>query len=690
MPRKKKHPSLLARFDWAVGSDTLREITAVLLFVLGGVSFLGILGLAGNFGVNLRILLYDTLGLIGFFIPLLIIAISVWLWMTEARIRGTAVIGGLLLIFVLPAFLTLVPNWGGSVGEAMAQTMDSFLGPVSTYLLFLGLILVGAILVGNISFRTLLRSLKVLSFERRPLTEANEPRANVFTTVTRNIRNMGEREVQQQSTSAVPVVTTGKKDEAWHYPPLDLLEFSTTQPNAGNIAKNVEVIEKTLRDFGIDVAMGEVNIGPTVAQYTLKPAEGVKLSSITARANDLALALAAHPIRIEAPIPGKNAVGIEVPNKSKAIVTLREALDSKQFKDVKSNLSIGLGRDVAGTPVAVDLGSMPHLLIAGATGSGKSIALNSIITTYLMMNSPNDLKMILIDPKRVEFTHYSGVPHLLTQVVNDVDKTVNALRWAVHEMDDRFKKFANTHKRDIGEYNQNPPDGKLPYIVIIIDELADLMSQAGNEVEAAIVRLAQMARATGIHLIVATQRPSVDVITGLIKANIASRIAFAVASQIDSRTILDQAGAEKLLGRGDMLFQSAEFGRPKRIQGTFITSAEVKRVTDFLKENAAPQYDEAILTFRPVGVPGTSSLVDGEVSDELLEEAKQVVIAAGKASASLLQRRLRIGYARAARLLDILENEGVVGPADGAKPRDVLISPTDYSPPPPPAEPRSQ
>ena len=676
MPRPRKRQPFLSRFDWAVNPETLREIAAVLLFVLGGVSLLGVVGLAGTFGQALRATLAAAFGVVGYLVPLLVLAASVWLWMTEAKLKGTVLLGGILLFVVLPAFLTIIPGWGGALGEGLFGGLESLMGPVAAYFLLLGLMATGVILVGNISLKHLFRSLRLPRWERGPAPETAAPKANVFTTVTRTLRAPG-----QPPTATVPVAAMGRRDEAWRYPPLDLLDESSTQPNAGNIAKNVETIEKTLKDFGIDVTMGEVNIGPTVTQYTLKPAEGVKAASIAARVNDLSLALAAHPVRIEAPIPGKAAVGIEVPNKSAAIVTLREVLDSKQFKEVKSNLAIALGRDVAGTPVAVDLATMPHLLIAGATGSGKSIALNSIITTFLMMNSPSDLRMILIDPKRVEFTHFNNVPHLLTPVINDVDKTVNALRWAVSEMERRFRFFAETHRRDIGEYNANPPDGRLPYIVVIIDELADLMAQAGNEVEAAIVRLAQMARATGIHLIVATQRPSVDVITGLIKANITSRIAFAVASQIDSRTILDQAGAEKLLGRGDMLFQSAEFGRPKRIQGTFITSAEIKRVADFLRENAAPQYDETIPVFKPVHAAG-QGLVDEDVSDELLEEAKQVVIAAGKASASLLQRRLRIGYARAARLLDILEAEGVVGPADGAKPRDVLISAADYPSPP--------
>jgi len=420
--------------------------------------------------------------------------------------------------------------------------------------------------------------------------------------------------------------------------------------------------------------MQDVNTGPTVTQYTLKPAEGVKLNQITARSNDLALSLAAKSLRVEAPIPGKSAVGLEIPNKIPAKVTLKEVIQSSEFKAVKSKLAIALGRDVAGVPMGVDLEKMPHLLIAGSTGSGKSVCINSVIITLLYNNSPSDLRFLMVDPKRVELTCYNRVPHLLAPVITEVDRTVSALKWAVHEMERRYKVFSETGRRNIAAYNANPPDGKMPYIVVIIDELADLMAAAANDVESSIVRLAQMARATGIHLIVATQRPSVDVITGLIKANITSRIAFAVASQVDSRTILDMSGAEKLLGKGDMLFISSDVSKPKRIQGCHVTDPEIESVVEFLRAEGTVEYDDTILTYR--NQKGMSTADGGEIDDDLYEEARDTVMRAGKGSASLLQRRLRVGYARAARLLDLLEQEGVIGPADGAKPRDVLISDT--------------
>ena len=417
--------------------------------------------------------------------------------------------------------------------------------------------------------------------------------------------------------------------------------------------------------------MGEIKIGPTVTQYTLKPADGVKLSQITGLHNDLALALAAHPIRIEAPIPGQSLVGIEIPNQQVAIIRLRRILSDNAFKNRKSNLTIALGRDVAGNIWLADLGKMPHCLVAGSTGSGKTIFLNSVIISLIYQNSPDDLRFILVDPKRVELTLYNDLPHLLTPVITNVQKTINALKWAINEMDRRFDVMAEAKKRDIYAYNQANPENKLPFIVIMIDELADLMATAAQEVEACIVRLAQMARATGIHLIMATQRPSVDIITGLIKANITSRIAFSVASLVDSRTILDFSGAEKLLGRGDMLFISSELSKPKRIQGAFVSDEEVKGIVEYLRNIAEPNFQEDVTKSHQT----ERELEHGNLKeDEMLPEARDVVIQAGKASASFLQRRLRIGYARAARLLDLLENEGTIGPPDGAKPREVYRS----------------
>jgi S-DNA-T family DNA segregation ATPase FtsK/SpoIIIE len=453
--------------------------------------------------------------------------------------------------------------------------------------------------------------------------------------------------------------------------PLDLLDNQSSQPTSGDIKARTIAIQKTLENFGIPVEMGKVQVGPTVTQYTLRPAEGIKLSRITALHNDLALALASHPIRIEAPIPGKSLVGIEVPNQAVALVRLREILESEEFKKRKSNLSIALGKDVAGHCWLADLEKMPHLLIAGATGSGKTTALNSVVVSLLYQNSPRDLKFILIDPKRVEFPIYNDLPHLLTPVVTDVKKTINALHWTIQEMDRRFNLFSETKARDIKNYNTSQEE-ELPYIVVVIDELADLMASAPREIEACIIRLSQMARATGIHLVVATQRPSVDIITGLIKANITSRVAFSVASIMDSRTILDFSGAEKLLGRGDMLFISSWLSRPKRLQGAFVGDKEIEVVVDFLKEKAEPEYEEKILEKIP-SVPEEETDFSALKEDELLPEARETVLRYKKASASLLQRRLRIGYARAARLLDLLEEQGIISPVDGAKPREILV-----------------
>ncbi|XOU94111.1 MAG: DNA translocase FtsK 4TM domain-containing protein [Candidatus Kerfeldbacteria bacterium] len=452
--------------------------------------------------------------------------------------------------------------------------------------------------------------------------------------------------------------------------PIDLLDSSSDKPTSGDIEANKDIIFNTLKSFGIDVEMGEIQIGPTVTQFTLKPLDGVKLSQIVTLNNDLSLALAAHPIRIEAPIPGKSLVGIEVPNKSIAVVKLKELLMSREFKKRKSNLTIALGKDVAGNSWLADLDSMPHLLVAGATGSGKSVCLNDILISLLYQNSPEQLKLILIDPKRVEMTAYNDIPHLITPVINQTDKTINALRWVVAEMDRRYELLSKTGHRNIQGFNNNS-DEMMPFLVLAIDELADLMSTASKEVEAAIIRLAQMARAVGIHLILATQRPSVDIITGLIKANITTRIAFSVASLVDSRTILDTSGAEKLLGKGDMLYISPSLSKPKRLQGALVNDQEIERVLSYWKSKGQPEYIENI-TERVVDKTLSGNFEDlGD--DELVEQAKDVVLKAGKASASLLQRRLRVGYARAARLLDILEDQGVIGPGEGAKPREILI-----------------
>ncbi len=465
-----------------------------------------------------------------------------------------------------------------------------------------------------------------------------------------------------------------KRSAASYTVPVDLLIDRSEKPTSGDIELNKIKIKRTLESFKIPVEMGAVSIGPMVTQYTLKPSEGVKLNQITSLHNDIALALAAHPIRIEAPIPGKSLVGIEIPNKMAATVTIKELLQSKMFATRKDNLALCLGKDVSGSAALQSLSRMPHLLIAGATGSGKSVCINGIILSLLYQNSPNDLRFIMVDPKRVELSVYNGIPHLLTPVITEPEKTINALKWAVMEMDRRYDVLSAAGKRNIDSYNESvDPEERLPMIVFIIDELADLMSVAASSVEGAIVRLAQMARAIGIHLILATQRPSVNVITGLIKANMPARIAFSVTSIVDSRTILDFSGAEKLLGRGDMLYIDSQRSKPARYQGAFVSDQEIESVVEFLRTQDSPGYNADIVDTITQTQKASGGLDEtDDHNDPLIPEAKEVILQAGKASASLLQRRLRVGYARAARLLDILEQQGFIGPGDGAKPREIL------------------
>lgn len=466
----------------------------------------------------------------------------------------------------------------------------------------------------------------------------------------------------------------------WEYPPLSLLaDTNSRKAERGDINKIASTIEKTLQSFGVEARVAEVNLGPAVTQYALEIALGTKVSKITSLANDLALATEAPTgqIRIEAPIPGRNLIGIEIPNRSLEVVSLRTMLGSSVMQKGKSKLTVSLGLDVSGAPLVADLAKMPHVLVAGTTGSGKSVLINAFISSLLFRSSPNEVKLILIDPKRVEFSAYNGIPHLLTPVIVEVEKILSSLKWAMGEMDRRYKLFAERGVRNVDSYNELAGFQALPYIIIIVDELADLMMFAPVEVEDAIARLAQMARATGIHLVIATQRPSVNVITGLIKANIPCRIAFSVSSMIDSRVIIDTPGAEKLLGRGDMLYIPPDQAKPTRIQGAFISEREVKSLVDFLKSKNFPvEYTEEILT-QPLplkkGAGGSMSTAGADGKDDQIEEAIRVVCQFNTASASFLQRKLSVGYARAARMLDQLEELGIVGPAEGSKPRDVLV-----------------
>ncbi len=504
--------------------------------------------------------------------------------------------------------------------------------------------------------------------------------------------------VKQDKAAEEQAALVAVNDPNWQAPSVDLLEKKQSPADAGDVQQNAQTIRDTLAEFNISVEMEGANIGPKVTQYTLKPPSGVKLTRITALETNIALNLAAQSLRIEAPIPGQRAVGIEVPNRKAADVRLYGVLTSKQWKNDREPLAFAIGKDISGDAVVGELNKMPHLLIAGQTGSGKSVMINTLLTSLLYRNSPSEMKLILVDPKQVEMAPYEDIPHLLTPVITEPEKTISALKWAVNEMERRYKLLAEEKIRDIKSYNQKVQsgskkisvedadgnkqqvdEGAMPYIVIVIDELADLMMVAARDVEALIVRLAQKARAVGIHLVLATQRPSVDVITGLIKANVPARIAFTVASQVDSRTILDQVGAEKLLGQGDMLMLTPAMSKPKRIQGAWVMDEEVIKITDHLRMQSAPQYNDEIIS-QPVQLNGKGGVVmdmGSEGGDDMYKDAVRVVVESGKASTSLLQRRLRVGYARAARIIEEMEEQGIIGPADGSRPREVLVSSMD-------------
>lgn len=473
---------------------------------------------------------------------------------------------------------------------------------------------------------------------------------------------------------------TTASDPDWQFPSVNLLNQKQDKADAGDVNANAQIIHDTFANFNIDVEMEGANIGPRVTQYTLKPPTGVKLTKITALENNLSLDLAAHSIRMEAPIPGKRAVGVEVPNVKSATVRLSSMLLSQEWQKQTGPLCFAIGKDISGTPIIADLAKMPHILVAGQTGSGKSVMINTILTSLLYRNSPADLKLILVDPKQVELKPYDEIPHLLTPVITEPEKCISALKWAVAEMERRYKALSEVNKRNIEEYNKIKEGEGMPYIVIVIDELADLMMMAARDVEALIVRIAQKARAVGIHLVLATQRPSVDVITGLIKANVPARIAFTTASQVDSRTIIDQVGSEKLLGQGDMLLLTADMPKPKRVQGALIGDEETVKVIDFIRMQRPAQYDDEVVSM-PVQLNGKGGIVAdygaNEADDDMYKDAVGVVIENRKASTSLLQRRLRIGYGRAARLIEQMEEQGIIGQADGSRPREVLVSSID-------------
>ncbi len=673
--------------------DAMRSIVAVGLFGFSIILSLAFFDKAGPAGVWIYEIFNTLLGWGYFMFPVSLTFVSGVLIISERKpVVGITLLGaGLLLLSTLGIIEVLAPMHGGWLGLVFGSLRFLF-DRTAAAIINVVLFIIALIVTVNVPIR-----IRWPERKERFVIEENEEITPVVTGQSKEEKKVDSAPIASENTQkdeiddiviAKPAArgVVSKKapifqDKNYVPPPLSLLKSSTEKPTTGDLRANANIIKRTLESFGIAVEMNEINIGPTVTRYTLKPAEGVKLSRITALSPDLALALAAHPIRIEAPIPGKSLVGIEVPNKAAALVRLGSIMSYPEF-NAAGPLGFVLGRDVNGEPIFTDIEKMPHLLIAGTTGSGKSVMIHSLVISLLYKNSPATMKMIMIDPKRVELSVYDHLPHLVSPVITDNKKSVNVFRWAIKEMERRYDVLLEAGRRDIKGYNALHPEEPLPYLVIIVDELADLMQTYGREVEGSIIRLAQMARATGIHLILSTQRPSVEVITGLIKANIKSRIALQVASQIDSRTILDTAGADKLLGHGDLLFISSDFSQPKRVQGAYISEEEVNSVAAFIKEHNELPHTEEADAFTSGGNGSNDSAPDfnaglEDEDDELYDEAVETVRLAQKASTSLLQRKLKLGYARAARLIDLMEARGVVGPGEGAKPRDVYLDKSD-------------
>lgn len=594
---------------------------------------------------------------------------------------------GFLLFFT--ALASLMKD--GVVGMTSFTILSEMLSDIGATIVFLAGIFIGIIVFFDTSVDEIFQTLafaaqNMYRFFPTQLFSLFKTKKSLLVH-EKSIPPLSAREIAPTIIKKEPVILSEKLvsnilsgSGIWEYPPLSLLsEVPGQKADRGDIKKVAAVIEKTLQSFGIEARVVEVNLGPAVTQYALEIALGTKVSKITSLSNDLALATEAPTgqIRIEAPIPGRGLVGIEIPNRSLEVVNLKTMLASSVMQKARSKLTVSLGLDVSGNPVVANIARMPHVLVAGTTGSGKSVLINSFISSLLFRASPTEVKLILIDPKRVEFTQYNGIPHLLTPVIVEIEKILSALKWAMGEMDRRYKLFSERGVRNIDSYNELSGFQALPYIVIIVDELADLMMFAPVEVEDAIARLAQMARATGIHLVIATQRPSVNIITGLIKANIPCRIAFNVSSMIDSRVIIDMPGAEKLLGRGDMLYIPPDQAKPTRIQGAFVSEKEVRKIAEYLKAKAPHvEYTEEVTNQKLVLKKG-GSISGTSANDPFFEEAIRVVCQYDRASASLLQRRLSVGYARAARILDQLESAGIVGPGEGSKPRDVLVRNAD-------------
>ncbi|PIR70379.1 MAG: cell division protein FtsK [Candidatus Niyogibacteria bacterium CG10_big_fil_rev_8_21_14_0_10_42_19] len=707
MMKKNRHPKKPGKKGWFEGlnQETKQSVFAVFSFCVSFILVLSITGRAGVVGAFIERIFERSFGKMEFLIPILffIVGFSLVLSFRPSFLLPT-VIGGLLFLFSTLGAADIVfgDRVAGVAGMIVAKPLVGLFDFWASLIIVMALFVISILVVMNSSI-----------LKRKDLEEDDDGEkklsffgivAGIFKRKKKNI-DLAPAEIKTSEEAKEEVVIEKNKPEkigriehtkegeflvaknpgkershqGFKPIPFDLLEDDRGKPSSGDIKANANIIQRTFKNFGIDVEMAEVSVGPSVTQYTLRPAQGVKLSRITALHNDLALALAAHPIRIEAPIPGRSVVGIEIPNRVIALVGLKKLIGSDEFMHSKHALNLALGKDVSGKSVFASINKMPHLLIAGSTGSGKSVAIHAMMLSLLYRNGPGQLKFLLIDPKRVELSSYSGIPHLLAPVITDAKKAILALKWCTSEMERRYEYISAAGVRDILSYQATAQSQEhpMPYIMIVIDELADIMATYPRELEASIVRLAQMSRAVGIHLVVSTQRPSVEVITGLIKANITSRIAFQVASQVDSRTILDMAGAEKLLGNGDMLFLAGDAAKPRRIQGSFVSEKEVSKIAQYVEE-AYSEYainERESIDVSSVEEKGKSIFDDVSIQDvsedDLYMEAENIVMEAGKASASYLQRRLRVGYARAARLLDMLEERGIVGPGEGAKAREV-------------------
>lgn len=674
---------------------------AIVLILLAVFMLIGGFGTGGPLPIGLFNGAYWTLGWAAYLTPIALVYFGVLKFTNEDRqiplSNFVSMLTGLSLSasWLHVAFSNkndlgdIVGGHGGEVGKLIGNVVLGAVDGLPAALMFLIFAVLAFFFAFGVSPRVILKLADVF---KRPEKEEGELNAlkqhasehafklNEGVPVEHHnarlssFRNSAQKLTPTEEHSAL----TAASDPDWKLPSTSLLNHKQDKADAGDVEGNARTIQESFENFSIGVEMEGANIGPRVTQYTLKPPAGTKLTKITALEDNIKLDLAATSIRMEAPIPGTKLVGLEVPNKKSATVRISSILEAPEWQEAKSPLTFAIGKDIGGKPILADLDKMPHVLVAGQTGSGKSVMINTILTSLLYRNSPADLKLILVDPKQVELKPYDDIPHLLTPVITEPEKCISALKWTVAEMERRYKALSEVHRRNITEYNNLKQEEGMPYIVVVIDELADLMMMAARDVEALIVRIAQKARAVGIHLVLATQRPSVNVITGLIKANVPARIAFTTVSQVDSRTIIDQGGAEKLLNMGDMLLLTADMPKPKRVQGAFIDDEETRKITDFIRGQRGPQYDDEVVS-QPVQLDGRGGVVaDMDAADEpMFKQAVEVVVQARKASTSLLQRRLRIGYGKAARLIESMEEQGIIGPADGSRPREVLVNSAD-------------